>query len=314
MATLLTRNYFPLRTKRSSRRQHESNRLYTWCNDIGWSRGWRGILKKSLGVLVGVSATCGALLYFLDRSVRAGERVAHLPSYPWDLNGLFTSLDHSAVRRGWQVYKTVCYACHSLRYVRFMDLIDVSHTEDEVKAIAAEYEIKDGPDEEGEYYTRPGKLSDLLPLPYSNDEEAKAANFGAYPPDLTYMIFTKRNGKNYLFSLLTGWMKPPAGVSLTDQQYFNAYFPGNVMGMPQMLIEGAVEYDDGTPATTSQMAKDLVEFLSWTSSQNFDARKQMFIKVVGVGFILWACIGHYMRFNWSILRSRQIAYVPKEKY
>lgn len=81
-----------------------------------------------------------------------------------------------------------------------------------------------------------------------------------------------------------------------------------------MLTEGAVEYDDGTPATTSQMAKDLVEFLSWTASQNFDARKQMFIKVVGIGLILWACTGHYMRYNWSILRSRQIAYIPKEKY
>lgn len=97
-------------------------------------------------------------------------------------------------------------------------------------------QIEDGPDEEGNYYTRPGKLSDLLPLPYSNDEAAKAANFGAYPPDLTYMIFSKRNGKNYLFSLLTGWMEPPAGVSLTDRQYFNVYFPGNVMGMPQVNI------------------------------------------------------------------------------
>ncbi|XP_072744278.1 uncharacterized protein [Anoplolepis gracilipes] len=312
MATLLTRNYFPLREKRDSSRQ-QSSRVYTWC-DIGWSRGWKGILKNSLGVLVGVGATCGALLYFLDRSVRAGEYVAHLPSYPWDFEGFLTSLDHSAVRRGWQVYKTVCYTCHSLRYVRFIDLINVSHTEDEVKAIAAECEIEDGPDEEGNYYTRPGKLSDLLPRPYSNEEAARAANFGAYPPDLTYIIFTKRNGTNYLFSLLTGWMEPPAGVSLTDQQYFNAYFPGNVMGMAQMLSEGAVDYDDGTPATTSQMAKDLVQFLSWTSSQEFDDRKRMFVKTVGIGFIMWASMVYYMRYIWSIMRSRQIAYIPKKKY
>ncbi|XP_025262185.1 cytochrome c1, heme protein, mitochondrial isoform X2 [Camponotus floridanus] len=174
--------------------------------------------------------------------------------------------------------------------------------------------IEDGPDEEGNYYTRPGKLSDLLPLPFPNDEAARAANFGAYPPDLTYIIFSKWNGRNYLFSFLTGWMEPPAGVSLTDQQYFNAYFPGNVIGMAQMLFEGAVEYDDGTPATTSQMAKDLVEFLSWTSSQNFDTRKQMVIKVIGICLIMLASIGHHMRYTWSTLRSRQIAYIPKGKY
>lgn len=145
MATLLTRNYFPLRTKCDSNRQ-QSGRVYTWCKDIGWSRGWKGILKNSLGVLVGVGATCGALLYFLDRSVRAGEHVAHLPRYPWDFEGFLTSLDHSAVRRGWQVYRTACFTCHSLRYVRFMDLIDVSHTEDEVKAIAADYEVDGRPE------------------------------------------------------------------------------------------------------------------------------------------------------------------------
>lgn len=145
MATLLTRNYFPLRAKRDSSRQ-QSNRVYTWYNDIRWSRGWKGILKNSLGVLMGVGATCGAFLYFLDRSVRAAQLVAHLPSYPWDSEGFFTSLDHSAVRRGWQVYRSACYTCHSLRYVRFMDLIDVSHTADEVKAIAAEYEVDGRPE------------------------------------------------------------------------------------------------------------------------------------------------------------------------
>ncbi|KAL6448253.1 hypothetical protein ACFW04_000318 [Cataglyphis niger] len=312
MATLLTRNYFPLRVKRDSNRQ-QSGRVYTWCKDIRWSLGWKGILKNTLGVLVGAGATCGALLYFLDRSVRAGEYIIHPPRYPWDFEGYLTSLDHSAVRRGWQVYRTVCSTCHSLRYVRFMDLINVTHTEDEVKAIAAEYEIEDGPNEEGDYYTRPGRLSDLLPHPYPNEEAARAANFGAYPPDLTYFIFSRWNGRNYLFSVLTGFMDPPAGVSLSDQQYFNAYFPGNVIGMGQNLMDGAVDYDDGTPATTSQMAKDLVQFLSWTSSQNFDARKQMFIRVVGAWFILWASVVHYLRSTWSLMRTRQIAYIPKEK-
>jgi len=97
-------------------------------------------------------------------------------------------------------------------------------------------QIQDGPDEEGNYYTRPGRLSDLLPSPFPNEEAARAANFGAYPPDLTHIILARKNGRNYLFSLLTGWMEPPAGVSLTDQQHFNIYFPGNVMSMAQVSI------------------------------------------------------------------------------
>lgn len=120
--------------------RQQLSEVYTWYNGIEWKRGKR-ILRNGLGVLIGVGATCGAFLYFLDRSVEAMGRVAHLPSYPWDLEGYLTSLDHSAVRRGWQVYRTVCFTCHSLHYVRFMDLIDVSHTKDEVKAIAAEYEV-----------------------------------------------------------------------------------------------------------------------------------------------------------------------------
>ncbi|XP_071579145.1 uncharacterized protein [Temnothorax nylanderi] len=312
MAALLTKNYFSSRVKRGFQRQQFGG-VYTWYNGIEWRRG-RRILRNGLGVLVGAGATCGAFLYFLDRSVQAMDRVAHLPSYPWAFEGYLTTLDHSAVRRGWQVYRTVCHTCHSLRYVRFMDLIDVSHTRDEVKAIAAEYEIRDGPDEEGNYYMRPGRLSDLLPPPFPNEEAARAVNFGAYPPDLTYIIFARRNGRNYVFSLLTGWMEPPAGVSLTDQQHFNAYFPGNVISMAQMLTEGAVEYDDGTPSTTSQMAKDMVEFLSWTSSQNLDERKRMFIKAMGICIILLATVTHNMRYVWSHMRSRQIAYVPKGKY
>jgi ubiquinol-cytochrome c reductase cytochrome c1 subunit len=103
-------------------------------------------------------------------------------------------------------------------------------------------QIQDGPDEEGNYYTRPGRLSDLLPSPFPNEEAARAANFGAYPPDLTYIIFARKNGRNYLFSLLTGWREPPAGVSLTDQQHFNVYFPGNVMSMAQVSIKDIIPH------------------------------------------------------------------------
>lgn len=139
MATLLS-----LRSQRNPHRQ-QSGGIYTWRSGIGWKRGQR-ILRNTLGVLATAGVTCGALLYILDRSVQAMGHVAHPPSYPWDFNGYLTSLDHSAVRRGWQVYRSVCCTCHSLRYLRFMDLIDVSHTVDEVKAIAAEYEVDGRPE------------------------------------------------------------------------------------------------------------------------------------------------------------------------
>lgn len=144
MATLLTEKYLALRPKRNFQRQ-QSGGIYTWHNAIGWKRGQR-ILRNSLGALATAGVTCGALLYLLDRSVQAMGRIAHPPNYPWDSNGFLTSLDHSAVRRGWQVYRSVCCTCHSLRYLRFMDLIDVSHTADEVKAIAAEYEVDGRPE------------------------------------------------------------------------------------------------------------------------------------------------------------------------
>lgn len=121
--------------------QQQLGEVYTWYNGIEWKCEKR-ILRNGLCMLIGAGATCGAFLYCLDRSVQAMSHVAYLPSYPWNFEGYLMSLDHSAVRRGWQVYKTVCHTCHSLRYVRFMDLIDVSHTRDEVKAIAAEYEVE----------------------------------------------------------------------------------------------------------------------------------------------------------------------------
>ncbi|XP_014480602.1 PREDICTED: cytochrome c1-2, heme protein, mitochondrial-like [Dinoponera quadriceps] len=314
MAVLLTRNRFPLRAKGGGFHRRQSGGVYTWCNVTGRTKRGGRILRTCLAALVGAGATCGSLLYLLDRSVEAMVPVPRLPNHPWESQGYLKSLDHSAVRRGWQVYTTVCYSCHSLRYVRFMDLINVSHTEDEVKDIAAEFEVQDGPDDEGNYYMRPGKTTDKIPSAFPNDEAAKAANLGMYPPDLTYIIEGKRNGKNYIFAFLTGWMDPPAGITLTELQHFNVYFPGNVTGMQQVLFDGILEYDDGTPATVSQMVKDLVEFLTWTSSQEFDERKSMFIRAMGICLILLVSNAYYYRYAWSSLRSRQIAYVPKRKY
>ncbi|XP_050580222.1 uncharacterized protein LOC126917422 [Bombus affinis] len=317
-------------------RKFNGESRFRWSSDGKRIKAWFGFTAATIG-------SCGVVLYFLnDSSVKAfGGIEIRLPKYPWAFNGTFKAFDHAALRRGWQVYRTVCHACHSLRFVRFLDLVNVTHTAEEVKQIAAEFQVEDGPDDQGNYYTRPAILSDAIPSPYPNEEAAKTANYGAVPPDLTYMILTRRRGLDYVFSLLTGWMDPPAGVTPDEGQYFNVYFTGGSTTMPrvrhkrnrdssnapsltdtyfplplllltlsQMFYEGIIEYDDGTPATESQLAKDVVEFLMWTASSEHDTRKIMTLKCIGIFLMLLVSVVHINRRNWSHLRSRRIAYVP----
>ena len=162
-------------------------------------------------------------------------------------------------------------------------------TVDEAKAMAEENEYDTEPNDEGEIEQRPGKLSDYIPSPYKNDQAARAANQGALPPDLSLMIKARHGGCNYVFSLLTGYPEdPPAGASVPAGLNFNPYFPGTGIGMARVLYDGLVEYEDGTPATTSQMAKDVVEFLNWTAEPEMDDRKRMGWKALTVSVFLFA--------------------------
>ncbi|XP_015587650.1 cytochrome c1, heme protein, mitochondrial [Cephus cinctus] len=273
-----------------------------------WSRG-----RKALATCVGLAAGgIGTLIYALDNSVKATDLIAHPPNYAWTFYGLFNAYDHASMRRGWEVYKNVCSACHSLQYVAYRELINVTHTEDEVKALAEEVMIRDGPNEEGEYFMRPGKPSDHVPSPYPNEEAARAANNGAYPPDLTYIVNARHNGENYVFSLLTGYCDPPAGVPIRDGQYFNPYFPGGAIGMAQVIYDEVLEFEDGTPATASQIAKDVTQFLTWTANPEFDTRKRMAIKVIGIFSILLSVVYYMKRHKFSTLKTTKIVYVPKK--
>ncbi|EOY26566.1 Cytochrome c1-1, heme protein, mitochondrial isoform 2, partial [Theobroma cacao] len=176
-----------------------------------------------------------------------------VPNYPWPHEGILSSYDHaSRIRRGHQVYQQVCASCHSMSLISYRDLVGVAYTEEETKAMAAEIEVVDGPNDEGEMFTRPGKLSDRFPQPYANEQAARFANGGAYPPDLSLITKARHNGQNYVFALLTGYHDPPAGVSIREGLHYNPYFPGGAIAMPKMLNDGAVEYEDGTPATEAQ--------------------------------------------------------------
>jgi len=261
----------------------------------------------SLGMFTGVG---GAIAYQLDQEVKA-DIALHPPKMNWSHSGWFDSLDHASIRRGYQVYKQVCAACHSMRFLAFRNLVDVSHTEAEAKEHAEEAQILDGPNESGEMFMRPGKLSDYFPLPFPNDEAAAAANNGAIPPDLSFITLARHGGEDYLYHLLNGYCDPPAGIELREGQNFNPYFPGGAIGMSPPIYNEIVEFDDGTPATQSQIAKDVCTFLTWAASPEHDMRKKMCIKVVMIFSMLLASSYYLKRHKWSVLKSRKLVYTPK---
>lgn len=126
-----------------------------------------------------------------------------------------------------------------MKYLAYRNLIGVTHTEEEAKAEAEEIQVTDGPDDEGNFFQRPGKLADRFPRPYANDEAARAANNGALPPDLTYIVAARHGGEDYIFSLLTGYCEPPGGISIREGLHYNPYFPGGAIGMAQALYNEA---------------------------------------------------------------------------
>jgi ubiquinol-cytochrome c reductase cytochrome c1 subunit len=203
-----------------------------------------------------------------------------LPARDWSFSGIFGQYDQGAMRRGFQVYREVCSGCHSLKLIAFRNLEALGYGEDEIKAIAAEYTVVDGPDDEGEMFERPGLPADRIPSPFANAKAAAAANSGAAPPDLSLMTKARDGGADYLHALLIGYVDPPDGVELLDVQSYNLYFPGNVTAMAPPLSEDAVEYGDGAPATVEQMATDVVTFLAWAAEPEMEERKRMGIKVI----------------------------------
>jgi len=256
-----------------------------------------------------VPALLGAGAMALPSASVDGD-VLHAAQYPWSHNGVFSSYDTASIRRGHQVYKEVCASCHSMKFVHYRNLVGVCYTEDEAKALASEIEVADGPDDNGEMFDRPGKLNDAFPSPYENEEQARAINNGALPPDLSLITKARHDGQNYLFALLTGYKDPPAGVVVNEEagQYYNPYFPGGKIGMPKQLMDGAVEYGDGTPSTVSQMAKDVTTFLAWAAEPHHDERKRVGNKIIVALLIAAGITGWYKRFRWAPLKTRKISY------
>ncbi|KAL2912238.1 cytochrome c1 [Polyrhizophydium stewartii] len=239
-----------------------------------------------------------------------GDNGLHPPHWPWDYNKPWATFDHAALRRGYQVYREVCAACHSMDYIYWRNLVGVSHTEEEVKAMAAEYEYQDGPDENGDMFMRPGKLSDPMPRPYVNDNAARKANGGALPPDLSCIVRARHGDADYIFSLLLGYCEPPAGVTVREGLHYNPYFPGGAIGMARSLYDEVVEYEDGTPNNASQLAKDVTQFLAWASYPEQDQRKKFGFKTIGITAMILTLAIWWKRFKWSHVKSKKFVFQP----
>jgi len=253
------------------------------------------------------SLAAGATVATVTFSMAAADdSIIHPIPQPWSHNGMLDSYDAASIRRGHMVYTQVCASCHGLSRIAYRNLVGVCYSEAEAKAMAEDTDVMDGPNDEGEMFERAGKLSDYLPSPYPNEEAARYANNGAYPPDLSLIVKARHGGADYIFALLTGYKETPAGIAPRETQYYNPYFGGSWIGMPPPLADGAVDYDDGTPATATQMAKDVSIFLAWTSEPEHDERKLAGFKALVALTIMFGFTWYYKRVKWSPIKNRRL--------
>ena len=241
------------------------------------------------------------LLSLTHQANSAGEKI-ELINQDWTFKGLTGKFDRASLQRGYQVYKEVCSGCHSMRLLSYRNLSEPGGPEftvQEVKNIASNDEVTDGPDEQGEMFTRPGRPSDKFVSPYPNVQAATAANGGAYPPDMSVLVKSRKGGADYIYSVLMGYTEPPAGMKLDDGVYYNKYMEGNKIKMSQPLLDDIVSYADGTKATEAQMAKDVTTFLTWAAEPHLEARHKLGLRVIIFLLILTVLVYFSMKRIWS---------------
>ena len=246
-----------------------------------------------------------SLVFGISVKSYSAEKIEYLTT-DWSFKGLFGKFDRGALQRGYQVYTEVCSSCHSMKYLSYRNLAEKGGPEfsiAEAKAIAASFEVTDGPNDDGEMFTRPGKLSDKFVMPYDNIKAAQAANGGAYPPDMSVLVKARGGGVDYIYSLLQGYEDPPVGMSLDDGVYYNKYMYGNKIKMANQLSDGLVEYGDGTTASVEQMSKDVTTFLMWAAEPHLESRHQMGFKAIVYLIILTILVYFSMKKIWSRIES-----------
>ena len=220
----------------------------------------------------------------------------------WSFNSFFGKFDRASLQRGYQIYTEVCASCHSMKYVSYRNLSEKGgpeFSEEQAKAIASNFEVTDGPNSDGEMFTRPAKLSDKFVMPYANEQEAKVSNGGAYPPDMSVLVKARAGGADYIYSVLLGYEDPPLDMKLDDGVYYN-----NKIKMPPQLYDDLVTYADGTPATPEQMAKDVVSFLAWTAEPKLEERHKLGFRAIIYLLILTILVYFSMKKIWSRVETK----------
>lgn len=260
--------------------------------------------KRSFAGVLAAAALVSAVSIAPARA--AGEAI-ELERLDWTFSGLTGHFDKEQLRRGYMVYKNVCAACHGVRQLYFRNLSEPGgpqFSEARVAEFAAEALVKDGPNDDGEMFERAGRPADKIPSPYPNEKAAAAAQGGAVPPDLSLMAKARavesagpwymepfhwvydiatvyqEEGADYLHALLTGYKEAPEGVELISGMYYNSAFPGHQIAMPPPLVEGVVEYADGTAPTVENYSRDVTAFLMWAAEPKLEERKRMGLKVL----------------------------------
>ena len=221
------------------------------------------------------------------------------PAQRWSFDGPFGGFDLAAAQRGFQVYSEVCAACHSLQYLHYRDLAGIGLTAEQIKAIAAAVTVPQGTDDQGNPVDGPATPANQFRSPYPNEKAARAALNGALPPDLSLIVNAREGQADYIYAILTGYADPPAGFQMQDGLYYNKYFAGNQIAMPQPLQDGRVTYADGTPTTIDQMAHDVVTFLAWAANPEMVQRKQIGWRVVLYLLLLTGLTYAVKRKVWS---------------
>jgi len=278
---------------------------------------------RLIGILIGLGFTAAVLWAFgwgayaqiteppeetVEHAFHEHPKALHLAS-----DGAFGKWDLQQLQRGYQVYKEVCSACHSLKFVAMRDLAQLGYTEAEVKAEAANWTVPGIDPNTGETNTRPGTPTDYFPSPFANDVAARAANNNAVPPDLSLMAKARHDGSAYVYSLLTGYQEQPAELlrRFPDAEtgtglYYNPYFANLNIAMAPPLVDGQVTYADGTPNTVDQMSKDVAAFLTWTAEPTLVKRKAVGWAVFG--FLLFATV-----LAWLAKKQVWAPIVPKRR-
>ncbi|MSP44416.1 MAG: cytochrome c1 [Xanthobacteraceae bacterium] len=256
-------------------------------------------MARSVLALVLAGSLLGLVAAAPQPSFAAGEHETPAPPrQKWSFSGPFGKFDRAQLQRGLKVYREVCAVCHGLKYVAFRNLADLGYSEAQVKAIAAEYKIKDGPNDQGEMFERPGRPADYFPTPWANENAARV-QYNGVPPDMSVLakargyergfpwfifdMFTQfqEHGVDYIHALMVGYKeKPPAGFTLPQGASYNEYFPGHAIAMPPPLSDKRVDYTDGSPATTDQYAKDVSAFMMWAAEPHMEARKRIGFQVM----------------------------------